>query len=327
MQKFSPIQYIMIDIANHYGMDKCSWQERISWVANNDSTLEYQDIDADSPILYSKAVRAYREAKAGNPIGHMVSLDSTWSGGQIMAVLMRCTKTAEASNMIDTGKRVDIYTVVKDYMNDKFGTSITRQDMKDCLMPRYYGSKATAINTFGKATPELYAFIDTCKQRLPGAEDCLQMMQQTWDNNATHHVWPLLDGHIANVPVMDKEKKRIKIGDTSFTHIANVNKPVKDGLAMAANFIQGEDGYIVSTMGRKAKRQSYDLVVIHDSFWCHPNYMQQTRENYLSIMINMAKHPIMCDWLTCMGFKCVEDSQAVIDNFVSKLESADYFLS
>ena len=135
MRKFTAIEYIKIDIANHYGLDKETWTTRLDWVNANISILECYDIDANSPILYSKAVRSYRNAQAGKPIGHMVSLDATWSGGQLMAVLMRCAKTAEASNLINTGTRVDIYTTVQKFMNSVFEMGATRQEIKDCLMP------------------------------------------------------------------------------------------------------------------------------------------------------------------------------------------------
>jgi len=321
MQEFSPIQYIMIDISNAYGMDKCSWQERISWVANNDSTLEYQDIDADNPILYSKAVRAYREAQAGNPIGHMVSLDATSSGIAIMAILMRCERTAKRVNLIDTGKREDVYS----YIGDKMGED--RDKIKKPLMVYFYGGTAAIKELFNNDKDKLNTFYNTLKRELPGAYNCMSILQSLWNSKASHHTFTAPDGHIAYIPVMDKEKKRIKIGDTSFTHIANVNKPIKDGLALAANATHLWDGYIVREMVRKSKEQGYDLIPIHDDFYCHPNYMQQTRENYLSIIIDMAKQPIMCNWIKEMGGNCTEDSQAVIDTFVSKLESAEYFLS
>lgn len=62
--------------------------------------------------------------------------------------------------------------------------------------------------------------------------------------------------------------------------------------------------------------------------WCHPNNMQQTRENYLNIMIDLAENPILVDWYYQMtGKKYPDDDRNIIDNFVNKLENAEYFLS
>ena len=81
-------------------------------------------------------------------------------------------------------------------------------------------------------------------------------------------------------------------------------------------------------MIRKADKQGYTLITIHDSFWCHPNYMQKTRENYKDIMIYLAKQPIMAEWLIQMGFiDATEIPQEEVDNFVFQIESMEYMLS
>jgi len=135
MRKFTGIEYLMIDISNNWGNDKLTWEERFNWFEDNQMCLDSVADEADNPILYRKAVRAYRKALKGEPTNHPVSLDATWSGGQLMAVLLRCEKTARACNLINTGKRADIYTTVKNVMNNKFSMDNSRQDIKDCLMP------------------------------------------------------------------------------------------------------------------------------------------------------------------------------------------------
>jgi len=154
-------------------------------------------------------------------------------------------------------------------------------------------------------------------------------MQDTWNINALEHNWIKDDGSYAKCPVTVKKKKRIKCGNTSFTHIANINAPDPDGLAQAANFIQGLDSVVMSRMVMMAKDQGYELYGIHDSFWCHPNHMQQTRENYLAILIDLAKKPVMVDWLNSMYKKKRFGSkpQEEIDAFVDLLKTSEYALS
>lgn len=265
MQKFTAIEYLMIDIANNYGYDKLTWNERIQWVMLNEIGLE-DCLNPDNPILYRKAVRAYRKAQRGEPINHAVSLDSTWSGGQIMAVLMRCEKTAIASNLIYSNKRVDIYTNVKEYMNDTFIMNKSRQDIKDCLMPHFYGSKTKPKEVFGNNTPEHKAFLNTLKENLPGAERCMDIMQSTWNSDAIYHSWNRPDGTFVKCPVMVKETKRIKCNTSSFTHIMSINTPKEGGVSQAANFIQSLDGMIMACMVNMACNQGYELYGIHDSF-------------------------------------------------------------
>jgi DNA-directed RNA polymerase len=80
VQIFTGYQYIQIDIANNYGLDKETWDTRLEFVQTNKTNLEKLVNKADSPVLYTKAVRAYRKAQADEPVNHLVGLDATASG-------------------------------------------------------------------------------------------------------------------------------------------------------------------------------------------------------------------------------------------------------
>lgn len=80
MKLYSPFEYLCIDIANAKGLDKLLFEERIAWVTRNIYNLEAYARDAEDPALYIKAVLAMRQAQAGKPIGHLISLDSVCSG-------------------------------------------------------------------------------------------------------------------------------------------------------------------------------------------------------------------------------------------------------
>ncbi|MCB2563695.1 hypothetical protein KQ772_15005, partial [Listeria monocytogenes] len=58
MKTFNAIQYIAIDIANQYGLDKTNYEDRIQWGKTNLNKLEELTQDAEEPYLYYKAVRA-----------------------------------------------------------------------------------------------------------------------------------------------------------------------------------------------------------------------------------------------------------------------------
>lgn len=327
MKQFTPLEYIYIDIANHYGLDKLTWEERINWVTTWKPLLESIQ-DADNPILYKKAVRSLRRVQKGLPTNTPVSLDSCWSGGQIMSILMRCEETAKASNMINTGKREDVYTTIKDHMNTTYNLNNTRQDIKDCFMPYWYGSSNEPKRVFGEDTKEYHAFMAILKKDFPGAVKCRELSLRTWNPETLAHSWYRDDGTYVYCPVTDKTKQRINCGSTSFTHIATVNTPTEKGLANAANFIQSLDALIMARMIQTAHSQGYELYGIHDSFWCHPLYMQQTRENYLDIMIDLASKPIMVNWLNSMDNRTrIDHNQTSINKFIDLLKTAEYHLS
>ncbi len=103
------IRYLKIDIANHYGLDKLTWTQRLFRINKVLNTIflnkEYEDRmveaskEADSPLLFIKAVTAYKGVILGEPIGHNMSLDSTASGLQIMSALSGCEVTARNCNV------------------------------------------------------------------------------------------------------------------------------------------------------------------------------------------------------------------------------------
>ena len=79
-KEYTPMQYLAIDIANQMGYDKQTFESRISWVKTNRDKLEsYQD-QAEEPMLFKKAVNAFRQAEEGIPTGHVIGLDSASSG-------------------------------------------------------------------------------------------------------------------------------------------------------------------------------------------------------------------------------------------------------
>ena len=77
---FSGIEYLTIDISNHYGLDKETFENRIDWVKQNQDRLETYTDFAEDKYLYAKAVNHFRKALKGLPTGHTVALDSVCSG-------------------------------------------------------------------------------------------------------------------------------------------------------------------------------------------------------------------------------------------------------
>ena len=105
------IKWLKIDIANNYGYDKHTWFKRVleadkilrdvfkdlrSWKRK---AREYSD-KADNKNLFLKAVYAYYKGVIRDePIGHMVGLDATASGIQVMSAITGCTTGARNSNI------------------------------------------------------------------------------------------------------------------------------------------------------------------------------------------------------------------------------------
>ena len=80
MQLFSNSDYFKIDIADNFGLDKKTWDERIAWFEENKENLIDIKDEAEEPAQYLKAVYAYVDAINTNMTKHIMRLDATASG-------------------------------------------------------------------------------------------------------------------------------------------------------------------------------------------------------------------------------------------------------
>ena len=89
MQLFTAWQYLLIEVANHFGLDKLIFEDRIRWATENLANLESfaSQVSLKDRALYIKAVQTIRKAQHGIPTGHLVGFDASCSGIQIMSVV------------------------------------------------------------------------------------------------------------------------------------------------------------------------------------------------------------------------------------------------
>lgn len=256
MQKFSGVEYLMIDVANQFGLDKSIYEDRIQWAKDNLHNLEAMALDADDLHQYNKAVLAIRKAQKGIPTGHLVGFDAICSGMQIMSAITGCHAGAEATGLIHQNVRSNAYKIVTDTMNTLLSSKVevSLKDAKEATMTTLYGSKAMPKKIFGEDTPELNAFYNALKIVAPGAVALLQDLLDSWQAFALVHQWTLPDGFTAYVKVMDKCDARIEVDELdhatfSYEWKENVGKP--KGLSNVANVVHSIDGYIVRSLNRR----------------------------------------------------------------------------
>lgn len=139
MTPFLPLDYLKIAIANHYGLDKKIWKERLDWFNSTDRFIlndtEYFAECASEPMMFRKMVNQYNNAMQLLPVDGLVSLDATASGVQILGALTACRKTCQRTNLINDGIRYDLYGETSEYMNT-FGLNTTRSDLKQPVMTK-----------------------------------------------------------------------------------------------------------------------------------------------------------------------------------------------
>jgi len=128
--------WLKIHIANCYGIDKKSYDERIAWVDENSDailqcanapldSLQYWN-EADSPLMFLAGCDAFASMMRGEGVRLPVSLDATCSGLQLYAGLLKDEEGASVVNVIDkkcsagtATTPADVYTDVADVVNEK----------------------------------------------------------------------------------------------------------------------------------------------------------------------------------------------------------------
>ena len=82
MKTFTAFEYLLIDIANHFGLDKLRFEERIEWAKQNINNFEALQDQAETKTkpLFVKTMLAIRDVRQGKPTGHLVGFDAVCSG-------------------------------------------------------------------------------------------------------------------------------------------------------------------------------------------------------------------------------------------------------
>jgi hypothetical protein len=253
MQRFTGIQYLMIDIANSFGLDKETWDHRLQWFADNEPQLDALVSDAEEPAQFLAGVLAYRKAQLSQPTGYMCGLDATASGIQLLAILSGCRISADSVNLTGTPGRKDAYTRCYARINEilESAGSIARSRVKEALMTAMYGSKAVPKRVFGEGTPELAAFYQVIDELLPGVNALNQELIALWRDDVHAHYWQLPDGFEVAIKVIVEADHPIEFNGVKHVLRVKHNLPKKGGIALGANIIHSVDGMIVREMNRR----------------------------------------------------------------------------
>ncbi|MGQ0565614.1 MAG: DNA-directed RNA polymerase [Gemmobacter sp.] len=260
MQTFTGLQYLQIDIASHFGLDKLDWDQRIAWAEENEEQLEDLLSRAETPAMYFAAVQAYRKTQKGQPTGYAISLDAASSGLQLLAVLTGCEASARLCGVVSTGHREDAYTVIYKAMCAEIGDAarIDRKDTKVAIMTSLYSSTAEPRRVFGEGEL-LRIFYQTMEAMAPGAWALNQALRELWQPDALSHDWVLPDNFHAHIKVMKSVTRYVQFQNTPVPVTLQVNEGTREGRALGPNVIHSVDGMIVREMHRRC---SYDPAML-----------------------------------------------------------------
>lgn len=327
MKLLSSKAWLQIDVANTFGLDKLDWDDRLIWFYMNEANLESREAEAETPHLYAKAVRAWREVEQTGESSHVMGLDATSSGIQLYAVLTGCEATGRTCNVVNIGRRADVYQDMAKEMSLLAGREITRKEVKRPIMTFFYGSTAQPESVFGKGSKLLADFYQAMHNQMPGAMKLMNLLQSLWDPKATEYCWVMPDGHEVRIPVTVTEQKRLECDE--FHHIRyeyrmEVIQAQEKGRSLAANAIHSVDAFVCREMIRKAHAQGFEVLPIHDCFMCSPRHVNKLRQNYIDIMADIAANDYLSPILSSIAKRPVVFDKPDISELVKQSE---YMLS
>lgn len=319
----SGLKYLQIDIANCYGLDKKSYQERIDYVANNSNDkLVAEGANADSPYEYRNAVEQLFAHKNGYPIEHITYLDCTNQALQLYAVLTSCKDTAYLCNISSGDELTDAYGVLANAMNELSGLDIfDRNNCKKALMTTLYGKmdgESEIIKYFlengiiydDKITDEeLKTTFQTAMRVIaPHAMRAMDVLQSLNHAEIDTYYWTMPDGFKVKYDVKSTQKLDISCKTKSgvkfhFDRDVQVYKGSEFNRGMSPNVIHSVDGYVAREMIRRMTQpcakfnRNYPAFItsIHDAFGTHPNNAEEMTYHYTNIMCELNESNLLKD--------------------------------
>lgn len=257
MQTFTGREYLKIDIANNFGLDKDDWDDRIAWFDKNEANLGNLLKDADEPALFYAGMNAWEDVKVNKPIGYPVALDATSSGLQLLACLVGDRKAAELCNVVPYRKngkvkRRDGYTVVYQHMLSVLGESgrIKRDDCKQAIMTALYGSEAMPKQVFGEGIL-LKVFENTMAELAPGVWELNKYWLTCGNPDTNKYTWVMPDGFHVHIKVMVPEAQTVHFLNKPYDITRMIQGKEEKTRMLSANTTHSLDGMVVREMVRR----------------------------------------------------------------------------
>lgn len=333
------IFWTAVDIANHYGLDKQSFEDRVKWVKGKLDRLEQEAQFADSETEYNTAVKALRIYEQGKLPAHMIYLDASNQALQLYAILTADKKTAATCNLANGNQMADAYKLLAAAMNKYMKLDcFTRDNCKKALMTTMYGkrngytemlshmfpkSKQPEIN-FEEAYkrdvavdkedtpiyPEYSSMEDAFREAMidiaPKAIIAMDAIQALNNAKVGTYYWTMPDGMKIRYDV--KTEVEFEYMDYSkngvkieVNGVREVYEPSEFNAGMAPNVIHSVDGYVARELIRRMNEEGKFITTIHDAFACLPEDCDFMRETYRNIFLEILEQDLLNNILTQIG--------------------------
>lgn len=271
MQHFTAAEWVLIDAATQWGMDKEFYDVRLNWAKDNliNPAKRPNVYDADTPALFTKALIAIDDIIAGNPTGHIIGLDARASGPQILSVLLHCETGMINTGAINSNSVPDLYTTIFNNMASSL-KNVSRSMVKKATVPYVYGSDAAPKNVFQN---EVELFETAYARALPEAHWVRKVLINAWDPTATEYNVTAPDSFTAHMETRVTRDFKGELMGYNYTYQTKVNAPIPTGdlgsKSLVANVTHIYDGFIVRELKARCNYNHAQLKYATDTIDTH----------------------------------------------------------
>lgn len=322
MQHFTPAQWVLIDAANTYGLDKETYEDRLKFgrelleKVKAEEDLSAMTKEADTPPLFVKSLYAIEDILAGNPTSHIIELDAVNSGPQLLSVLLHCKTGMRNSGVINTGVRPDGYNIILDNMNQftreqtedvedtaisnpnakvivrEDGGAIERKEVKNAAVPYAYGSDHKPIQVFGQDV--FHVFEEGYARTFPLAAWIRQVLINAWDSSALYHEFESIDGFVSHLECRGTVSTKSTIQGYTYTYIQEENRPLVPGFdqgtkSLVANVTHSGDAFLVREMKARCQHSPSKMARIVKQL---EDYLRDPESQSKSTPANLRLHKL-----------------------------------
>ena len=330
-------EWLLIDIANAYGLDKSNWETRLHWSKEHledmldDSKLEELVDKASDKLLFKQAVKEYKYYLQTGKSRQIVRLDATASGYQLMSVITRDEKAMEMLNILGNTKRQDFYSLVYDRVRElvqprdrddldlwleakakELDLAKPRDVIKASIMTSGYNSVATPKMMLGNYYGVFEQAID---EMASGASSLKEYINSLYEPRL-YHSWKLPDGHWAYVPSLVTKTHKIEVKELdksikypSFNIRCEDNEASKDNWrSLAVNVVHSLDAWVCRQVITMLRERNIVVSPIHDSFGVYADECDELRKCYRYTLARLYKEPILENILAQVSDKEIDTS-------------------
>ena len=330
-------EWLLIDIANAYGLDKSNWETRLHWSKEHledmldDSKLEELVSTASDKLLFKQAVKEYKYYLKTGKSRQIVRLDATASGYQLMSVITRDEKAMEMLNVLGNTKRQDFYSLVYDRVRElvqprdrddldlwleakakELDLAKPRDVIKASIMTSGYNSVATPKMMLGN----YYGVFEQAIDELASGASSLKEYINSLYEPKMYHSWMLPDKHWAYVPSLVTKTHKIEVKELdksikypSFNIRCEDNEASKDNWrSLAVNIIHSLDAWVCRQVVTMLRERNIVVSPIHDSFGVYANDCDELRKCYRYTLARLYKEPILKNILAQVSDKEIDTS-------------------